>query len=148
MAEFDVIIKGGMVVDGTRLPRYQAATTAIEDMLLKWAELWVGIRTSRPGDLGSRYAAFTDVGLSVTARIDEALLVAGDTVVPRLEEVQEAARALDKHTNDLIERVTNGAQAQGWDDKDPIQTEADELRKALRTRRHGLVDTARAELTS
>ena len=24
MAEFDVIISGGMVVDGTRLPRYQA----------------------------------------------------------------------------------------------------------------------------
>ena len=24
MANFDVIIKGGMVVDGTRLPRYQA----------------------------------------------------------------------------------------------------------------------------
>jgi N-acyl-D-aspartate/D-glutamate deacylase len=24
MAEYDVIIKGGMVVDGTRLPRYQA----------------------------------------------------------------------------------------------------------------------------
>ena len=24
MAEFDVVIRGGMVVDGTRLPRYQA----------------------------------------------------------------------------------------------------------------------------
>ncbi len=68
MAEFDLVITGGMVIDGTRMPRYRADVGVKDGKIAKIGHLKKHRRKARSTPMGSTWYPASSTFIRITTR--------------------------------------------------------------------------------